>query len=521
MKISSAILITASFILVAVLYFVAPMGPRWTSALLGTALFWPDAVLNAAILEWGYRSLWSPTLAVFDWPANFPLTNGLANTEHLLGWQVLYSPLRWAGVGGTAAYNLLLLTSFVVSGLGTALLATRLGANTAGAWLAGFLFAFVPFHVNHMVHLQTMSIAWSPFAVLFLDRFLARPRAADAAGLAVSFILSALSGMYFAVLLPIILITYVALAYACRRYRFAWRAVGGLVATSLLSVLALAPIILPYVRFARANGLEHSRATLATFSVTLSDLVRIPDWVRVWSGTPLADSANFAAAFPGLVTLLLVGCGIVLSSGPRESRNHRTLLGALCLAAALLALGPVLQVDQGRRVRIAGTSVPMPGIVFTPISAIRVPMRIMLYTYLFGTVLGGLGATALADKVPAPTRRMLIPALLIAAAVEVWPQPWVAARSIELPPPLALSDAYPFLAAEGDRGAAVELPGADGNGYRTPVMARYTYGSAGHLRRIVAYNGSVRLPAVDRLQDAAGRLPDERARATLVAAGVT
>ena len=52
-------------------------------------------------------------------------------------------------------------------------------------------------------------------------------------------------------------------------------------------------------------------------------------------------------------------------------------------------------------------------------------------------------------------------------------------------------------------------------------MTRYTYGSAGHLRRVVAYHGSVRLPAVDRLQKAAGQLPDVEAHNLLRASGVT
>lgn len=52
-------------------------------------------------------------------------------------------------------------------------------------------------------------------------------------------------------------------------------------------------------------------------------------------------------------------------------------------------------------------------------------------------------------------------------------------------------------------------------------MTLYTYGSAGHLRRVVAYHGSVRLAAPDSLQEAASRLPDRDAQDFLRSAGGT
>lgn len=70
-----------------------------------------------------------------------------------------------------------------------------------------------------------------------------------------------------------------------------------------------------------------------------------------------------------------------------------------------------------------------------------------------------------------------------------------AARSVAVADPLAISDAYRFLAAKADRGGVVELPAADRGGYRTPMLVRSTYGSAGHLRRVVAIHGQG-LPAL-------------------------
>src|SRR5690349_3308821 len=130
------LLVITTYVFTVLAYFAAPLGPRWPSTLLGTAPFAPDAVLNAGILEWGYRTLWSPFPHIFDWTAGFPLSNSLANTENLIGWQLFYSPLRWVGVSTVAAYNIVLLTSIVLAGLSAACLASHFGANRYGAWIA-------------------------------------------------------------------------------------------------------------------------------------------------------------------------------------------------------------------------------------------------------------------------------------------------------------------------------------------------------------------------------------------------
>ena len=86
-----------------------------------------------------------------------------------------------------------------------------------------------------------------------------------------------------------------------------------------------------------------------------------------------------------------------------------------------------------------------------------------------------------------------------------------AANSATVPEPLALSDAYPFLAAETDRGAVVEMPAADSGGYRTPMMARSAYGSAGHLRRVVATHGQAWPPLTIAILEDVEKLPDPAA----------
>src|SRR4051812_5068898 len=118
--------LTAIYAATAMVWFVAPIASRFGRVLLGSAQYAPDAVLNAGVLEWVYGSVRSGR-SMFDWMAGYPLSNSLALTENLIGWQLFYLPLRVAGVGIVASYNVLLLLSFVISGLGAAALCRRFG----------------------------------------------------------------------------------------------------------------------------------------------------------------------------------------------------------------------------------------------------------------------------------------------------------------------------------------------------------------------------------------------------------
>lgn len=488
--------------------FIFPIGRRFASVLLGTAVFPYDAILNAGILEWGYRSLWSPERRIFAWTAGFPLEDSLALTENLIGWQLFYTPLRVLGVGTVAAYNVVLVASFLVSGLGAAALARHFGADRYGGWVAGLIYAFVPFHLVHALHLQTMAICWSPLVLLFLDRYLCLGRPGDAMGLGLAVLATALSAMYFAVFLALVLPLYVLLCFACGRHRPRGAVLGGLAVTGLGTALVLLPVLLPYLRFAAREGYRHSVSTLARFSMHPAGFVGVPAWQTAWAWTGLVRPAE-DPAFPGLVALILAGLFIRRAAVDLELRRTGLVLGLFGLMCAVLSLGPVLM------------EIPLPGQIFTLLGGVRWPMRILFYSFLAGAVLCGLGLTATVARVRPGWRTAAAWVAILLLFVEYRPQRWYASGSIEVPAPLEMSDAYAFLAQEEDRGAIVEVPAADRAGYRTPALVRYVYGSAGHLRRIVAVHGSVRPPAVDRLQAAAERLPDEAARRLLVEQGVS
>jgi hypothetical protein len=342
-------------------FFVAPVGSRYGDVLLGSAVFRHDAVLNAGILEWGFRSLWSTRLHFFDWPAGYPLHNALAGTENLSGWQFLYSPLRALGATVAAAYNTALLFSILISGLGSAALARRFGASEFGAAIAGFAFAFNPFHIDHMIHLQTMAICWSPFALLGLDMVLERPSMRALSLLGASFVMTVLCGMYFGVFLAMVLVSYSVIAWITRRCNFSFLILRDLAITALVCAVIVSPVLIHYFEFVRSFGAyPHSGEELALSSLPIAALAKVPVWLPSGGHVfPLSgDAGRFASAFPGRVVFAAAVCALIFAK-TRPRRDVVVSLVALGILSWLLSLGPTVEWRTGH-VSSLLTSLPCP-----------------------------------------------------------------------------------------------------------------------------------------------------------------
>lgn len=512
--------------LVTVAWFVAPIASRFGRLLLGSAQYGPDAILNASVLEWVYGSF-SSSRHVFDFPASYPLLNSLALTENLLGWQVFYFPLRTAGIGIVASYNVVLMLSFVISGIGAAALCRRFGASLNGATVGGFVFAFVPYHVTHSVHLQTLGVCWVPFALVYLDRILESRRWSDAAGFALFCVMTALSSIYFGVFLSIVTIIYSAGSVMFKRYPLDLRRAGLIAASGVASAIALLPVVVHYVRFARAQGpYSHSAHVVTALSMELAGVIRVPKWQALWSTAEFAPNSNSATSvtwttgFPGILVVGLTVYWLIRVSNRRESRTVAALLLGTAIACFLLALGPALKI-HGVLPSPSLSLLPMPGRIWLVLSAIRWPLRMYFFTLLMISVIASLGVTSLANGL-VPSRRWLVTIILLALiGFEYRPLDAFAQRSVPVPAPLAMSDAYPFLASEQDRGAIAEMPTADAKAGLAPMVSRYIYGSLGHLRRVVGSHGSIIPKVTDTLDAAIEKLPDRTAQDVLAGHGVT
>jgi hypothetical protein len=78
-------------------------------------------------------------------------------------------PFQLLGFNLLAVYNLMVVLSFVAAGLGTYWLVHYLTGSRPGAFVAGLIFTFAPYHFAHLLgQLNLTSLQWIPFYILAL-----------------------------------------------------------------------------------------------------------------------------------------------------------------------------------------------------------------------------------------------------------------------------------------------------------------------------------------------------------------
>src|SRR3990172_1415881 len=137
-----------------------------------------DPLLNCWILAGNADRLWRflrgdlTALAGF-WSRGIfdptPLT--LAFSESLIPQTLQILPVWAFSHNAILCYNLIFLSTFVLSGLGVFLLVRHLTGDSRAAFVAGLIYAFVPYRVGQFSHLQVLSSQWMPFAILGFRRY--------------------------------------------------------------------------------------------------------------------------------------------------------------------------------------------------------------------------------------------------------------------------------------------------------------------------------------------------------------
>lgn len=345
-------------------------------------------------------------------------------------------------------YNLVVLFSFVMSGVGMYLLAKDLTGNRDGAFVAGMIYAFSPYHMGHTLgHLQLIAMEWVPFYLLFLVRILkggGRRNTLLAAG---CLVLSALCSWYYLVY-SLLLTALLMLKAALRRGTglrdgTLWRAALAV----LLGMLVLSPLIGRMIgaklstAFLGAHDPETYMADLTGFFVPGA----ISTWGALWCRGIWKTWMGNASEHSAFLGYSVVALGIYACVRVRASR----FWGVVAIIGAVLALGPHLTV-LGRSL-----AVPLPYLVlhrWVPFfSFTGMPARFAFVTVIGTAVMAAYGMQAIEARLQRG-RRVLgaaIPMLLVGLEFLTVPYP---VTSIRVP------DFYHRMAADGESYAIIDAP---------------------------------------------------------------
>ncbi len=311
-----------------------------------------DPRLFSWVLVTIFGNLTTRPALLFHGNAFYPFGNTLSFAEPLLVPALVAGPLHaWTG-NPVLAYNVTLLLFWALSGWTMYWVAWRVTGSHPAAFLAGMIFTFAPYRIDHYMEFQMEMAFGIPLAIYALVRFLETQRGRYLAALVATFWIQAASVWYYAIILSLglgaVVPQFLALRWGGWRPRtLLVAALGGL---ALLG--ALAPLAAPYFLTRAELGLERSLADAIPRSANLGSFVEArANWLyRVFT----AERAWEASLFLGLAGLGLGAAGLAWLRDARapDGRLDRALRWtAAALLAGLLGAGLL---EGG--VRIAGVS---------------------------------------------------------------------------------------------------------------------------------------------------------------------
>src|SRR5216683_3337376 len=121
-----------------------------------------DPYLITWILWWDYHQTFTDPLHLFNANLFYPLKYTLAFSENSYGIALLFFPLYALGLKPLTVHAIALFFGFALSGYGAFRLGRTLTGSTAVGWIAGIVFAFVPYRFHLMSQVAYVFSPWIP-----------------------------------------------------------------------------------------------------------------------------------------------------------------------------------------------------------------------------------------------------------------------------------------------------------------------------------------------------------------------
>src|SRR6266850_2540948 len=122
-------------------------------------------------LWWYFHQTFHDPLNLFHANVFFPYRYTMAFTENDYGVSLLFFPLFALGFRPLTVLTLATPTAFAFSGYGMFRLAKTLTNSIGTAWIAGIVFAFIPYHFQRLPHLHLIFTGWIPLLLEALVLF--------------------------------------------------------------------------------------------------------------------------------------------------------------------------------------------------------------------------------------------------------------------------------------------------------------------------------------------------------------
>ena len=329
-----------------------------------------DSLLNMWILAWDAEHLPRLLTGAMSWAqfwnANIfhPSPLALAFSEHLFGQALQILPVYWLTGNIILCYNLLFVSTFVLSALGAYLLVHDLTGDRRAAFIAGLVYGFLPYRIASVPHLQVMSSQWMPFALWGLNRFVAGASGASGVAGAGSYRALALGTaalvmqnwscgyylLYFAPFAPLFVIHRMWAAKKLADPRI-W---SGLIGAAIVTLALTLPFLLPYASAQQLFGFERPFGEVVQFSANVWSYVTASENLWLFGQAlryyPHGEGETFLGFVPWILAALAIANLLLTGDSARGLTPplwRRALIWLLAVAVATQSIGVVSAVIFG------------------------------------------------------------------------------------------------------------------------------------------------------------------------------
>jgi hypothetical protein len=310
-----------------------------------------DPYLVAWILWWDYYQTFNDPLNLFHANTFYPYRYTLTFSEHSYGIALLFFPLFALGFRPLTVHAVAIFFGFATCGYGAFRLGRTLTGSDAVGWVAGIIFAFIPYRFHILSQVTYLFSPWIPLLMEALVLFARSPTRRRAVWLGVAFFMSGLTSISWFTLSLVPLALSAALLVAryppLARDRDFWR--RGAIALGVAS-FALLPFMWPYYIASKMYGFKRGIEEVKAHSALPIHWLSAERRNKLWStfGANIQPIARFEL-FPGLLPLLLSLAAVLIVGPPDacaqaevEGRHPRrrllTRLDALAVAALVVAV---------------------------------------------------------------------------------------------------------------------------------------------------------------------------------------
>jgi hypothetical protein len=335
-----------------------------------------DGKLNLRILHWDWYQTFHDPLRLFQLPIFHPVPDALAFSENLYGAAVFGFPLLSAGASPVVNYNVVFLAGVFLSALSAWALARYVTGDPLASAAAGLVYAFLPWRISQISHVQHQWGAFLCLLLLFLLRYLDGARGRDLAAFGALFAWNLLANVHYGIFAGLLVLVVAGVAAA-------WRPPGrcaAALAAAALATAACAPFLLPYLRVSRTYGVRRGLTEILYYSGRWTDFLSAGDRNRLYGRLLARWDAPEGFFFPGLLAPVLAAAALwrlraARPGSPAKASPLPAWRGRLARALdAAILLGVALALASWRtpRLRLGPLSAGDPGRVLVVVTALAV-----------------------------------------------------------------------------------------------------------------------------------------------------